>query len=391
MRPSSIRTDSSNAFANHTMRVRVPVILRETLHLNPDYPPEIRNRLETLAQEIQSGAPLPRIDPARPAGEDWIGELDKRQGETWHNTDWFFAETYMYRVMMDVTDWWNNTRDPFAPKKAEELQSEALWRTLDEALQISNDTTITIEEKLKALLQYDLWGNRIDLSYALAASHGAAWTEDDLLVDDSEAVIQTLLKAKQVDFVLDNAGTELAMDLVLADALLQMGVVHVVFHAKYHPTFVSDTLPADIMHFLSLLEADEQPERAGLGKRLRTAMDEKRLSLKWDLFWNSPFFLWELSPDNHVYQQLAQTDLVIVKGDANYRRIVGDAVWDTTTPFAEVLGYFPSPLVALRTLKSDPIVGLADGVAEGLDNADPMWRVNGRRGVIQFKRDKGLT
>jgi hypothetical protein len=40
-------------------------------------------------------------------------------------------------------------------------------------------------------------------------------------------------------------------------------------------------------------------------------------------------------------------------------------------------------MVALRTMKSDPILGLAAGTRERLDAEDPGWRVQGRRGVIQ--------
>jgi hypothetical protein len=77
--------------------------------------------------------------------------------------------------------------------------------------------------------------------------------------------------------------------------------------------------------------------------------------------------------------------MVIVKGDANYRRLVGDAVWQPETPFEDVMRYFPAPILALRTGKSDPIVGLPRGMAQALDQQDPAWRVNGRRGVIQFR------
>jgi len=46
-----------------------------------------------------------------------------------------------------------------------------------------------------------------------------------------------------------------------------------------------------------------------------------------------------------------------------------------------VTGYFPAPLLALRTLKSDPIAGLRAGLAAELDARDPHWRVNGQRGI----------
>jgi hypothetical protein len=52
-----------------------------------------------------------------------------------------------------------------------------------------------------------------------------------------------------------------------------------------------------------------------------------------------------------------------VKGDANYRRLIGDALWPHDTPFAHVLSYFAAPLLALRTLKSEVCVGLAPGVS----------------------------
>ena len=78
--------------------------------------------------------------------------------------------------------------------------------------------------------------------------------------------------------------------------------------------------------------------------------------------------------------------LVIIKGDANYRRAVGDCLWDAATPFAQVMAYLDAPTLCLRTLKSDPVVGLPDSTtAASLDRIDPDWRVNGQRGLIQFK------
>ncbi|TMI75256.1 MAG: protein-glutamate O-methyltransferase family protein, partial [Bacillati bacterium ANGP1] len=77
--------------------------------------------------------------------------------------------------------------------------------------------------------------------------------------------------------------------------------------------------------------------------------------------------------------------LVILKGDANYRRLLSDAHWAPTAPFSKVTGYFSAPLVALRTLKAEIIVGLAPGRAERLTAEDREWLVNGRRGVIQAR------
>jgi hypothetical protein len=80
---------------------------------------------------------------------------------------------------------------------------------------------------------------------------------------------------------------------------------------------------------------------------------------------------------------LAAARLVIFKGDANYRRLVGDAHWPPTTLFAAATAYFPAPLLALRTLKAELITGLQPGEAEALAQVDPQWLVNGVRGLIQ--------
>jgi hypothetical protein len=104
-----------------------------------------------------------------------------------------------------------------------------------------------------------------------------------------------------------------------------------------------------------------------------------------DAFWNSAHFLRDLAavqPDLNA--AFAGAALVIQKGDANYRRAVDDTRWAVETPFASLTAQFPAPLLALRTLKSDPIVGLTADRARALDTADPDWRVNGRRAIASL-------
>ena len=70
-RPKPIRTDASDAFAHHTMQVRVPNIIRETQKLNPDYPEAIHEALDRLRLNIERDAPIPvdrRPDLADSAG-----------------------------------------------------------------------------------------------------------------------------------------------------------------------------------------------------------------------------------------------------------------------------------------------------------------------------------
>jgi hypothetical protein len=92
--------------------------------------------------------------------------------------------------------------------------------------------------------------------------------------------------------------------------------------------------------------------------------------------------MWNM-PDP-LLRELAQADLIISKGDANYRRLLGDRHWQFTTPFDDVVCYLPAPFVAIRTLKSEMVAGLDPGQPERVAIQDPNWLIDGRWGMIQF-------
>ena len=81
---------------------------------------------------------------------------------------------------------------------------------------------------------------------------------------------------------------------------------------------------------------------------------------------------------------LEGSGLLLLKGDLNYRKLVRDLEWPPTTPLQTALGSFlPAPLVALRTCKSDAIVGLPEGASEAMDARDAQWKVDGEFALIQ--------
>ncbi len=379
-RPSPIRTDDSNFFAHNTIAVRLPRIIEETIDLNPTFPEPIYRALRELQTALADNRPIAMLDLPAPDYDAWWAAYVQHEGQHWQATDWFYAEVYFYRLFMQAVRWWETEHDPFWPKKAEELASASLWGLLEQALAVSG----TVEDKLHALIEFALWGNRMDLSYAVASSHGNDIQADDLLVDERDLVIERLLSGGgPVHLIADNAGTELTMDLVLLDAILSDGIAEqAILHLKLHPTFVSDATVADVLEFIERVTTDQHGSAAqGLGHRLRQWLETGQLRLAPDPYWNSSHFLWELPP--RLSRLFQQSRLAIIKGDANYRRMVGDALWPTDTRLSAVAGFFPCPLLALRTLKSDPVVGLATGLDARLDTLDDQWRVNGRRGVLQ--------
>jgi len=394
-RPAPIRTDQSNAFANNTMRVRLPAIIDETIASNSDYPASIKQRLRRLRDDLVAGA---RIKPLSPDSAidaaAWACALD-RQGKiagsepTWHNVEWFFAETYTYRCLIETVRWYGSGRDPFLPKKREELHGDALWRLIEGACEPLDSP----EDELSRTIALALWSNRIDLSYSASLERGIDISPEDLLVDDRDALLDHLsgtrispdgFKSSQpVTIVADNTGSELAMDLALSDCLLRHVSERVVIYLKTFPTFVSDATPQDVWMLMREMERRGH-NAAALAKRLRAAWEEERLRFLPHPFWTSCRFLWDLPAD--LARQLKAARLVVIKGDANYRRTVGDCLWAPQTPFSEAVEYLDAPVLCLRTLKSDPVVGLPSAeTAEELDRIDLDWRVNGKRGLIQFK------
>jgi hypothetical protein len=378
MRPPPLRTDISNAFAHYSMKVRVPKILDEVIERNPDFTVSTRDAVLRLRDAIRDDRELPALSLPAPDHLEWEDALAERSGATWLATEWFFAECYVYRSLMAAVRYWETGRDPFAPVKRGELASERPWKELDVVL---GGLAMPPEERLHALLGLALWGNRVDLSYAVGVAFGAEGEKDDLLSDDRTWAVPKLLTAEgDVHLVADNTGSELSMDLVLADALIALAGARITLHVKMHPTFVSDAIVADVWALVAAMH-----ERGGrtseLAARVRRAFDEGRLRVIPDFFWNGPQFLWDRPP--RIAAELDRATIVVLKGDANYRRVIGDALWPAETSFDLVTSYFPAPLLCVRTLKSDPIVGLPPGLAARLDTVDREWRINGRRGVIQ--------
>lgn len=382
-RPAPIRTDANNAFAHNTMKVRIPAIIREVQRLNPDYPPQIQAALDRLHDEIANDEPIAPLSLPTPNADDWAAAHARHAGDTWHNTWWWFAEVFVYVRLMEAVRWHETRRDPFAPKKEEELASPALWAMLNNTLALRDAPP---EDRLPAAFVQALWGNRIDLSYAPSLAHGHDWSHDDLLVADHETAAAHILQQRgTVHIVHDNTGTELAADLALVDALLDAGVERVILHLKAHPTFVSDAMVEDMLHMVAAMRSGQHSEAiTALGERHYAAFLDGRIRYAPDGFWNSSHSLDDLPP--RLDALFAGATLVIIKGDANYRRAVSDIIWPYDTPIADALGGFRHPTLLLRTLKSDTLAGMPRHIGEALDTVDAAWRINGRRGVIQFAK-----
>lgn len=376
MTPTPIGTDKTFPFAHATMTTRLPAIIRE-LQAKNDFSDTISHALDDLHQMMLSDSKLPRQNYLAPDAEVWIHDFEAHNNETWLSSEWFFAEMLFFREVINRVQYWQTGLDPYKATKTQELHSDGLQEQLKLALDVEGSP----ENLLKSAFQFALWGNRMDLSLPDAMAHGLVANDDDLLVDDSDDAIQAILQGEGVVHIIaDNFGTELAMDLVLIQQLITLNIP-VILHVKMNPTYVSDATSADIRWMLRTL-----PELSStfipLVHELETALDNGLLRLKPDFFWHSGRFYDEMPA--HLRKAFSQARVIISKGDANYRRALRDTILDVETALKTVTSNIPAPFLALRTLKSDPIIGITQSQAHTLDKVDANWRTNGKRGLIQF-------
>ncbi len=398
--PPPVWMSQPGSFAHATLTQRWPAIGRRTIAQN-DFTPEIVENLEALLQELPYGVVRSLKDDNGPDLVAWASYLEPFVGEPWIDLPWYFAESYFYRRILEATQYflpgpWRGV-DPFESQKRASLET-----TMDAVRVISNQLhtwsntqlldSAANRDNLIALLYSDLWGNKADLSLFATVTDALSHSETKaqakhthILVDDTAILVDRLpnFQAGRIDFIIDNVGLELVSDLYLADFLLVSNTASTVYlHLKAHPTFVSDATIEDVHYTLKVLASDCEMDVRSLADRLKSHIASSRLQLREDFFWTAPLAFWEMPQPLH--QELAQASLIFVKGDANYRRLLGDCQWPFTTRFEDIVCYFPAPFVALRTLKSQVAAGLKSSQVETLNREDPQWLSNGQWGVIQF-------
>ncbi|EEC50261.1 predicted protein [Phaeodactylum tricornutum CCAP 1055/1] len=377
---------------------------------------DVKKRFEALRLELQTAADtkLTYLDPlSEDASEErkqewneWMNIVSPfvEKDDTWLSAPWMVTEFYVYRKLMQCLDYWNPESpgymyDPFSSQKDAGLSSSV---TSAEAMLAKIPDLPKNAAGIEIAVSIALWGNKMDLSLWPADASTAdqdvfseildAATEN-LLHDDTEVLAAHCDKLRSkgggmVDIIVDNAGFELVTDLALAQHLVESGIAKTVtFQLKSHPTFVSDALEKDLLqtveHYVNI-DMDKFPNAHKAGLVWHKFLSTGQWKCSENSFWVQGAAMWEISA--HLRADMSsRCELAFVKGDANYRRLLGDRRWHYTAPFEEVVGaYFPCPVCALRTLKAELGCGMDANQVERASKMDENWMVNGRFGVVQF-------
>ena len=256
-----------------------------------------------------------------------------------------------------------------------------------------------------------LWGNKTDLSILAkydgsqdlaklqaSSSDSLKGLDSKILVDNTREVFSLLLQSVQspepkremgrIDIVLDNSGYELFNDLCLADWLLFAGLAKTVhLHVKCIPWFVSDATRQDFSWLLVQLSSSDSAHLQHLGSSWQLNVKSGSWIVRDHKFWTIPHefvHMEALAPD--LYTDLSKSNVIIMKGDLNYRKLLADRHWPHDTAFADALdGFSPAPVLSLRSLKAELVVGLKPGQDEVLSKENKDWMVSGEYAVVQLQ------
>ena len=254
------------------------------------------------------------------------------------------------------------------------LELAAKYKELVEELEqgkpAADKTPEELEEAEKLLFmemcEICLWGNATDLSLLttlsyediqkLQGSEARKASEKNIVVNELPAAFAVLNEARKnkpneerrFDIVLDNAGFELFVDLILAGYLLSTGLAtQVVLHPKCIPWFVSDVIPMDFANLLNALadpqalytSTDDKPngtpplplsekevgELRFLFEQWSKFHEDGKLVMRPNRFWTTGGGYWRLPGlEPELFEDLKQSELVLFKGDLNYRKLTGD-------------------------------------------------------------------
>ncbi|XP_053962991.1 damage-control phosphatase ARMT1-like isoform X1 [Anastrepha ludens] len=338
-------------------------------------------------------------EPDKDLWNNFLLNLEEGQN-TFFGTCFLYSECYVFRRLISYLE---NTKtlkkfDYYALKKERALIN---FSTTIEVMLFGIRAVQASDDVLRFLLRLNLWGNQCDISadttkYKVKKKgpfeHLREY-EKNIIIDSSNSIINCFKSADHskpvlVDFISDNTGYELVVDFMLANYLLETKLADKIrFHLKAVPWFVTDATASDFYWTLDQLKKQTgrcTQEYAKLW--LQYLSDGKFEVAETEYFWTSPYEFYrmrDVRPD--LYRQLAQAYMIIIKGDCNYRKLIGDFLWDASEPFITCIrGFQPANICSLRIVKTEIICGLSPEKNEVLTKIDKDWRLGGEYGTIQF-------
>lgn len=407
--PPPILSSTPGTWSYDTMSRRAnDEILQRTFEENKDFfktNPEAYKNFMQLRDELKNSSTIRfLLSQGYEDEEDWREILEPYvlQKKTWLSAPWLVTEFYLYRRILEAIGYFNKScsntyqKDLFERQKHAGISSVS---SVEGVLERVSGLKTFSPENLSLMMSISLWGNQMDLSIWPTGSDNREnallkviqTSSENLLWDDTDDICRycsSLHNIEYIDIVVDNAGIELVTDLILAEYLITSNIANQIrFRLKSFPTFVSDAMEKDLrftVEYYSNIDSTKYPYCHEAGKRWKQFLESGKFVCLENNFWVQPKPMWDIPLD--LKNEITKSSLTFIKGDANYRRLLGDRQWEFAKhSFQNVVGdYFPTPVVALRTLKAEIGCGMKQHKIDRAKSIDKNWLVNGKFGVIQL-------
>ncbi|KAH8293159.1 hypothetical protein KR044_007483, partial [Drosophila immigrans] len=366
----------------------------------------ITNSIERLKRELSNDRKFMQFHGNEVDKAEWNAFLTElpHPKRSYFRASWLHAECYLYRRLYSFFENSKHLRnfDYFRDLKQEDLKISELAIT---CLTRATRNLTKSYDMFHKLVRINMWSNRFEIQLNsfffnrpedrsdLNVLTSVADLDKRLLVDESLLVWNCLEKVKGndeiiVDYICDNAGFELFTDFLFIEYMLDHRLAtQVRMHVKAIPWYISDVMAHDVEWTVKYLMNHPDELVSRLGWKLEVLFAENRIVISpISYFWTGPqsyFVMVDCSVG--LYKLLTQSQVAIFKGDLNYRKLLGDYIWDSTEEFITCLrGFRPTNMCAIRTVKCEVICGLAEGTADRLLHTDPTWMISGTYGVIQY-------
>lgn len=174
----------------------------------------------------------------------------------------------------------------------------------------------------------------------------------------------------------DNTGLELISDIIFCVFYLYLNRTSTInYIIKESPVFVSDITEYDMKYTIEWLSFHSNVYIQEVSKLLQDFIEKGRFRFIPQYTLGTCLSMWNIPTS--LYSLFNESTLIISKGDANYRRFLNDSHWKYDTDCKEVLSYLPTPVVLLRTLKSNCLMGISEDLQKKARQLSQNWDING--------------
>eukprot|EP00466_Bigelowiella_natans_P011093 jgi/Bigna1/83188/fgenesh1_pg.103_\ len=320
-----------------------------------------------------------------------IIEPDSTTPAIWPELPALFSEAYAYRRVTEIAGVPTTGRDYMLSEKYRIVRKSA--QNIHKLIKMKSEKVGAWNlENFREFLHASTWASGADtIKYgpSIDTAFGVAAPGKEMIIDETKHVYEYMSAITQnascpgrgkIAIVTGNSGFELLSDLVLATWLLDSFIVNNVVLVMRDRPVALQAWAGDLEILLDALVKYNEPHRERIndlydfGINVDRLLNSKKLEVMESSFLSTPtpYFDYDLPQD--LLETLQFSDLVIMKGDFQWRKVTGDREYPSSARFSEIAGYFPAPLVSLRVVETPSLFGMAasspDGYGDDNNNDD---------------------